>query len=74
MDVIKDDFGFKATGVGLKALHELLALDAIDLGRPVIDLGGRGELPALRHPGNQHGLEIGACSINGGGITGRAGT
>ena len=73
VDVVKDDFGFKAPGMGFKSLHEFRPLDTVDVGRPVVDLGGGGELSTLCHAGNQYRLEIGAGSVNGGGITGRAG-
>jgi hypothetical protein len=58
----------------LEALHQFGALHAHHVGRPVVDLGGRHQLAALRHAGDQHRLQVGTCRIDGGGVTGGAGT
>jgi hypothetical protein len=59
--------------VFLKALHQLGALHAVDVGGPVVHFGGGHELAALGHAGDQQGLEVGAGGIHGCGVTGRAG-
>jgi hypothetical protein len=74
MDVVENDLGVEATRVLLEALHQLGALHALRVGRPVVDVGGGRQLPALRHAGDQHRLEVGAGSIDGGGIAGGAGS
>ena len=56
MDVVEDDLGLEALGVLLEARHQLGALHAVGIGRPVVDVGRRHQLPALRQTGDQHGL------------------
>ena len=72
--MIKNQFGFETLGVLLKTLHKLGALYTHGIGRPVIDVGGRGKLPALFQAGDQHRVQVGAGRINGGGVPGRPGT
>jgi hypothetical protein len=74
VDVVEDDFGIEAAGMGFEARHQLRALDAVGIGRPVVDFGRRHQLAALGHAGDQHRLEVGAGGIDGGGVTGGAGT
>ena len=74
VDVVEDDFGFKALGVSLESLHQLGALHAHCIGRPVVHLGGGGQLPAGCKPGQQHRFEVGARGIDCGGVAGGAGT
>ena len=56
-----------------KTLHQIRALHALRVGRPVVHFGGRHQLAALRHARDEGGLQIGARRINGSGVTGRAG-
>ena len=70
----KIDFGVEALGVLLEALHQVRALHAVGIGRPVVDVGGGHQLAALGQAGDQHRLQIGAGGIDGGGIAGGAGT
>jgi hypothetical protein len=72
--MVENDFGLEAAGMGFKTRHQLGALDAIGIGRPVVHFGGGHQLAALGHAGDQHRLEIGAGGIDGGGVTGGAGT
>jgi len=74
MDVIENDVGLETTGVGLELLHEFRALNAFCGGWPVVDFSGRHQLSALCHAGDQNGLEIGACGVDGSGISSRTGT
>src|SRR5687768_5518397 len=57
----------------LKAFHQLWALYAHRISRPVIDIGRGHELTALRDAGDEHRLEVGASGINRCAITGWAG-
>ena len=63
MDLVEDDFGFEALGVLLEARHELRPLNAVGIGRPVVDIGGRHELATLRKTGDEHRFQVGACSV-----------
>ena len=47
--------------------------DADGIGRPVVDVGGRHELSALRETRDQHGLQVRARSVYCGGESGRTG-
>jgi hypothetical protein len=74
VNVVEDDLGFEAAGVGFETCHQFGALDTVGIGRPVVDFGRRHQLAALGEAGDEQRLQIGAGSINGGGIAGRAGT
>lgn len=74
MNVIKNDLRVETFGVFQEACHQVGALHAIRVGRPVVYFGGGHQLATLRHAGNQHRIEVGARSIHGGGIPGGAGT
>ena len=63
----------EALGVLQKALHQLRPLHAAHVGGPVVDLGGGGQLPALGHAGDEHGVEVGTGGVDGGGVARRAG-
>jgi hypothetical protein len=67
--MVEHHFGTKPLGVLQKTLHEIRPLHAISIGWPVIDLSGRHELPALRHAGDKHRIEIGARCVDSGGVT-----
>ena len=49
----------------LKALHQVRALHACYIGRPVINFGGGHKLAALRHACNEQGLQVGAGGVDG---------
>ena len=46
---------------------------AVDIAGPVVHFGRGHQLAALRQPGDQHRLEIGACGIDRSGVSGRSG-
>ena len=46
---------------------------AVGVGGPVVDLGGGHQLAALREPGDQHGLQVGARGVDCRGVAGGAG-
>ena len=73
VDVIEDDLGVEALGVLEEALHEVGAHDAVDVGGPVVDVGGRHQLAALRDAGDQHRLQVGARRVDRGRVAGRPG-
>ena len=72
MDLVKHNLGVKALGVLQKPLHQVGALHAVHIGRPVVHLGGGHQLPALGNAGDQQGFEVGAGCVNSGGIACRA--
>ena len=53
LHVVVDDLGGKSFRVPAHAVHELRALQAVHVARPVIDLGRRHELAALFDAGNE---------------------
>ena len=73
VDVIEDELGVEALGVLLEARHQVGPLHAVGVGRPVVDVGRRHELAALREAGDQHGLQIGTRRVYCGGVSGGAG-
>ena len=73
-NVIKYYFSIKTFCVILHADHQVGTLQPLDVSGPVVDIGGRRQLTALLHAGDDHGLEVGSRGINGGGITCRSGT
>ena len=74
VDVIKHHLGLEPLGVLLKTLHQVGAHDTVDIGRPIVDLGGGHELSALRQTGDQKRLQIGPGRVDGGGVACRAGS
>jgi hypothetical protein len=74
VDVIGDHLGFKALGMPAEALHEIGALHAFGVGRPVVDVGGGHQLAALRDTGDQHRPEVRARGIYRRGVTSGSGT
>ena len=70
VDMVKDDFGVEALGVGLKPLHQFGALYAVHVSRPVVHISRCHELTALRDAGNEDRVEVGAGRINGCAVTG----
>ncbi len=73
MNVVEDDLGVEAFGVLLKARHQLGALHAVGIGRPVVDIGRGHQLPALRQSGDQNRFQVGARGVYCRGKSGRAG-
>jgi len=74
VDLVEDDLGLEALGVALEAVHQLGALHAVDVGRPVVDISGRHQLAALLHAGDDDRREVGARGIHRSRIAGGAGT
>ena len=74
VDMVKDDLGTEALRMFLHTLHQFGALNAFVIARPVVNIGGGRQLTAHLQTRNQHGLQIGACSIDRSGIAGRSGT
>jgi len=72
VDVVKHNLRIEALGMLQKALHELRALHAMHVGRPVVHLGGGHQLAALGNARDEQGLQVGAGRINGCRIAGRA--
>ncbi len=73
LHVIVDDVGGEALGVAPHALHERRALQSLHIARPVVDVGGRHELSALLHAGDQQRRAIGARRIHCGAVARGAG-
>ena len=73
VDVVEDELGLEALGVGLEARHQLRTLDPVHVGRPVVHLGRCGQLSPLDEAGDQQRLQVGARRIDGGSVAGRAG-
>jgi len=71
VDVVEDDLGIEALGMGEKAGHEFGALHARDVRRPVVDLGGGHELAALGKAGHEHRFQVGTRGVDGGGVARR---
>nr|GFC95327.1 hypothetical protein [Tanacetum cinerariifolium] len=59
VDVVEDDFGFETLGVFAHTLHQYRAGQAMGIARPVVDLGGGGQLTTRLHAGDQQRLEPG---------------
>ena len=74
VNVVEHDFGIEAFGMGLHPHHQLRALHALRIARPVVHVGGGHQLAALLQSGNHQRLEVGAGGIDSGGVTGGAGT
>ncbi|MCY1516882.1 hypothetical protein D9M68_515410 [compost metagenome] len=73
-DVVEEHFGVEALGMLLEALHQVRALDAVRVCRPIVDVRGGHELAALGQTCNKNRAQIGACRIDGRCVTGGAGT
>ena len=72
VDVVKHNLRIEALSMLQKALHQVGALHAMHVGRPVVHLGGGHQLAALGNACNQQWLEVGAGRINGCCVAGRA--
>ena len=64
------DIRAEALGLFLEILHHHRTGDALGVARVVFDLGGGGQLSARLQTLVHHGTQVGACGVNGGGITG----
>jgi hypothetical protein len=73
MDMVENDLGMKTFGVALESIHQSRALYAFGVGRPVVDIVRRHQLPALLQAGDDHRVQIGARGVDRCRITGRAG-
>ena len=73
VDVVEHDLGVEALGVLQEALHQVGPHDAVDVGRPVVDVGRRHQLAALGDAGDEHRLQVGARGIDRGRIAGGTG-
>nr|GEU28440.1 hypothetical protein [Tanacetum cinerariifolium] len=73
VDVVEHDLGLEAFGVLQQALHQVRALHAHRVAGPVFHVGGGHQLAALLHARDQHRVQVGAGSVNGGAVAGRAG-
>ena len=71
--MVEHHLRLEALGVLQEALHQLGALHAVDVGGPVVHLGGGHQLAALGQAGHQGGLEVGAGGVDRGGVAGGAG-
>ncbi len=74
VDMVEHDLGLEPLGVLLEALHQRRTLHAHRVGRPVVHFGRGHELAALGDAGDQHGLQVCARGVDGGGVSGGAGT
>ena len=72
VDLVENHFGTKAFGMGLETHHQIWALHAFGISRPVVHVGGGHQLTALGNASNQSGLQIGAGGVHGCGVTGWA--
>ena len=71
MDVIIEDLRIEALRVPQHAVHQLGPLQALNVARPVVDVGRCHELASLFHAGNDDRIEVGARRIDGSGVAGR---
>src|SRR5713226_263667 len=74
INMVKYNFGFKSLDMEAHAVHEVGALQALDVAGPVVNISRSHQLAALLQAGDQHRLEVSPRGIEGGGITGGAGT
>ncbi|MCY1412397.1 hypothetical protein D9M71_278000 [compost metagenome] len=73
MDVVVNDLGVEALRMLLHPFHQRGAGQAFHVARPVVYLGGGGELTARLDAGDDDRLEIRARGVHGGGVARRAG-
>ncbi len=72
-DVVAHEARSKARGVRFQARHQVGAEHALRVARPVVHLGSGHQLAAFFQTGKQHGREVGAGGVDGGGVAGGAG-
>ena len=73
VDLIEDDLGLEALGMLLESRHQLRALDAHGIGRPVVDFGRGHELAALRETRDEQRFKVRTRSVYCGGVPRRTG-
>ena len=73
VDVVEHHLRVEALGVLEEALHQVGSHDAVDVGGPVVDVGRRHQLAALRDAGDEHRLQVGARGIDRCRVAGRSG-
>ena len=71
-DVVVYHFSIKAFGMRGKALHQFGSLDPVGIRRPVIHFCGGHQLTALGETCDHDGVEVGASSIDCGGVACRS--
>jgi hypothetical protein len=74
VDVVEHDVGIETFGVLQEALHQVRALHAHRVGRPVFHVGGGHQLAALLDARHQHRFQVGAGRVDGCAVAGWAGT
>ena len=74
MNMVKDDFGFKAFCMLAHPFHQIRALDSLGIPWPVIHFGGGSQLTAHLQARYEQGAKIGARGIDGSRIASRART
>ena len=73
VNMVEHHFGVEARCMGFKAGHQLRALHAVGVGRPVVHIGGGHQLAALGDAGDDDGVQVGAGGIHGRGVASGAG-
>jgi hypothetical protein len=73
VDLVEDELRVEALGVLLEASHQVRALHAVGIGRPVVDIGGRHQLATLRETRDEDGLQVRARRVYCRGVTGGSG-
>src|SRR3569623_1404639 len=74
MEMKEYEISIEAYRMQKQAEHQLRNLDAHRIDRPVLDGGRSHHLPPLLDTGDQHRLEVGSRSLDGGAVTGWTGT
>ena len=71
VNMIKHVFCFKSFRMFVHTLHESRPLQTLNITGPVIHFGRRHELTAVFETRDNNRFEIGACGIDGSGVSGR---
>ena len=72
VDVVGDEAGAEALGLGAELAHHLRAHDPLGVAGVVLDVGRVLQLPAPLEALEDERLEVGAGGVEGGGVAGRA--
>ena len=64
VDVVENHLRVETLGMLLKTRHQIRALHPVRIGRPVFNIGGGHQLPALLQAGNQSGVQIGTRCVD----------